>query len=62
MRHNLPAVRLAGSHDRLTPGYWRKGAEEMRSLAEDLRDPELKAMLLRIADGFELRAKRAEER
>jgi hypothetical protein len=46
----------------LTPDQWRKRAEDMRGLAEDLRDPEVKAMLLRIAESYELEAKRAEKR
>jgi predicted anti-sigma-YlaC factor YlaD len=41
---------------------WRKRAEDMRRLAEDLRDPEVKAMMLRIAESYELEAKRAEKR
>jgi hypothetical protein len=55
-----PRRSSSSSHARIiTPDQWRKRAEEMRRLVEDLR---VKAMLLRIAEGYELEAKRAERR
>jgi hypothetical protein len=44
------------------PKHWRKRADEARSLADDMKDEISKQMMLQIADDYEHRAKRAEQR
>ena len=44
------------------PEHWRKRADEARSLADDMKDEISKQMMLQIADDYEHRAKRAEQR
>jgi hypothetical protein len=39
--------------------YWRKRAEEMRALAEYLRESEARATMLQIADNYEFLAQPA---
>jgi hypothetical protein len=41
---------------------WRKRAEEMRAIAENLPDPESKGMLLAVARAYQGLAERAEQR
>jgi len=44
------------------PEHWRSRAEEMRVVAEDMRDPETRATALRIADDYDRLADYAEVR
>ena len=44
------------------PKHWRERAEEARTFAEALDDPEAKRMMFEIARGYERLAQRAEER
>jgi len=44
------------------PQHWLDRAEEMRRLAEDMREPETRRMMLSIAEGYDKLAKRAKER
>lgn len=44
------------------PEHWRRRAEEMRVLAEDMKDDYSKTVMLSIVMDYEKLAKRAEER
>ena len=44
------------------PEHWRGRTQEMRRLAEDIKDAATKEMMLRIARDYENLAVRAEER
>ncbi len=45
-----------------SPKQWRSRAQEARVLAKQMRDPESKLALLRVAESYEKIAKRAEAR
>jgi DNA-binding ferritin-like protein len=44
------------------PEYWRKRAEEARTLAEEMKDPHTKSIMVGIAHSYEKIAKWVEER
>ncbi|MBV9591097.1 MAG: hypothetical protein JO310_15985 [Hyphomicrobiales bacterium] len=47
----------------LTDGErWRRRAEEMRTLGENMRDPTTKQILLRLAVDYDTMAERADQR
>jgi len=44
------------------PQHWRDRADQMRALASESSDPESRTIMLRVANDYELLARRAERR
>jgi len=44
------------------PQHWRDRADQMRALASESSDPESRTMMLRVANDYDLLARRAERR
>jgi DNA-binding ferritin-like protein len=44
------------------PGHWQERAEQARSIAEQMADPDSKRMMLRIAEDYERLAAQARRR
>jgi hypothetical protein len=44
------------------PEYWRRRAQEARTLADELTDPETKRKMIKIAEDYETLAIRGEQR
>ena len=53
---------MAETHILDDPQHWRDRAEEVRSLADQMSDPQTRRMLESVADDYETLAKGAEER
>ena len=58
VRHSLAMAKIPIND----PHHWRERAEEARTVADQLTDPDSKRKMLRIADDYEELARRAEKR
>jgi len=58
----VPLPPLSYEQVRDNPAHWQERAEEARSIAEQMSDPDSKQMMLRIAEDYERLAAHARRR
>jgi len=61
-KKRVGSVRIVAKVPINDPNHWRERAEEARTVADELTDPDSKRRMLRIADDYEELARRAEKR
>src|SRR5262245_60903734 len=61
-KKRVGSVRIVAKVPINDPNHWRERAEEARTVADELTDPDSKRRMLRIADDYEELARSAEKR